>query len=127
MSATELQIHIAITDYLQRVAPRNSPTAPFIWHHSPNGEKRDKRTGAKLKAMGLLPGWPDFVLLQEGYAFFGEVKPANGNLSKSQKAFAQALADQRLYVTSWFHIWRSVNDCEKSLLHWNIIDKGILV
>jgi hypothetical protein len=30
-----------------------------IWRHVPNGEYRDKRTAAKLKAMGVLPGSAD--------------------------------------------------------------------
>jgi hypothetical protein len=30
-----------------------------IWRHVPNGEHRDKRTAAKLKAMGVLPGSAD--------------------------------------------------------------------
>ena len=30
-----------------------------IWRHVPNGEHRDPRTAAKLKAMGILPGSAD--------------------------------------------------------------------
>lgn len=30
-----------------------------IWRHVPNGEHRDPRTAAKLKAMGVLPGSAD--------------------------------------------------------------------
>jgi len=33
------------------------------WTHFPAGEKRTVATGAKLKKMGLKPGWPDFIFL----------------------------------------------------------------
>jgi len=37
--------------------------ARLRWTHFPAGELRDKRTAAKFKAMGLQPGWPDFLLV----------------------------------------------------------------
>jgi hypothetical protein len=37
-----------------------------LWSHFPSGESRDARTGAKLKHMGLQPGWPDFIIIVPG-------------------------------------------------------------
>jgi len=38
----------------------------LMWH-TPNGELRDKRAAAKLKAMGVLPGVSDLVFLWKQY------------------------------------------------------------
>jgi len=38
----------------------------LMWH-TPNGEIRDKRAAAKLKAMGVLPGVSDLVFLWKRY------------------------------------------------------------
>ena len=54
---TELQLHIACVNYYQRMKVGHS-----VGEHSPNGEIRDKRTGAKLKAMGTLPGAADYTI-----------------------------------------------------------------
>jgi hypothetical protein len=54
----EIDIHKFAVDLLRKCA------APkVIWKHIPNGEKRDKGTAAKLKAMGLLPGAADIELI----------------------------------------------------------------
>ena len=57
-------------------------------HHSPNGEKRDARTGNKLKAMGVKPGFPDLILpVRAGNApgLVIEMKSETGSTSAPQK------------------------------------------
>lgn len=54
----ELALHMAVAGIL-----RDFCKPSWRWTHFPAGEARDARTGAKLKAMGLQPGWPDFILL----------------------------------------------------------------
>jgi len=58
--------------------------------HFPAGDKRDAITGARLKAQGLVPGWPDFVLLGPRGAHFLELKREGARLalSDAQQAFA---------------------------------------
>jgi len=62
-----------------------------IWRHVPNGEHRDKRTAAKLKAMGVLPGSADLEFFwcdKSGFrALFLELKRAGGKLTTEQAAF----------------------------------------
>jgi hypothetical protein len=56
-------------------------------HHSPNGGVRDERTGAKLKRMGLSPGFPDLFFPYAKKGFHGlyiEVKSKTGKLSENQ-------------------------------------------
>src|SRR5262249_40132279 len=69
----------------------------------PNGEARDKRTGAKLKAMGVLPGSADLEFFWKRYwedrdgsrtnfcALFLELKRPGGKLTAEQAAFGSAM------------------------------------
>ena len=54
----EIGLHMAVADLLRRFA-----RSDWRWAHYPAGEHRDIRTAAKLKAMGVQRGWPDFILL----------------------------------------------------------------
>lgn len=54
----------------------------------PNGGRRDKVTGAKLKAEGVQPGVADLVLLKptaSSHALFIEMKTASGRQRDTQK------------------------------------------
>lgn len=56
--------------------------------HPASGELRDKRTAAKLKAMGVMPDWPDLLLVSPDALFHGlELKRRGGRLSDGQEAF----------------------------------------
>ena len=76
-------LHIPIAAHLARfVAPG------WEFTHPANGEHRDKRTAAKLRAMGVRPGWPDLVLISPDGRFHGlEFKRKGGRLSEPQQAF----------------------------------------
>jgi hypothetical protein len=59
-----------------------------IFYHCPNGEQRSPRTGARLKAMGVLPGVADICLvLPGGASAFLELKRPGGRTSAEQRAF----------------------------------------
>lgn len=56
--------------------------------HPASGEKREPKVAAKLKAMGVMRGWPDFVLVAPTRVFHGlELKRAGGVLSDDQLDF----------------------------------------
>lgn len=76
---TETQTHIAVAEHL-----RHRGVPGLWWTHPPNGEVRDKATGAKLKAMGTRPGTPDLVLLHAGRFYGLELKRTDGRLSPAQ-------------------------------------------
>ena len=58
------------------------------WSHFSAGERRDARTGARLKRMGLQRGWPDFLLVSPaGQLHFLELKRQGESLSEPQEAF----------------------------------------
>ena len=58
LPAKEIEEHIKVAQLL-----RMTLVPGWMWFHCPNGEVRDKRTAAKLKAMGVRPGVSDFILI----------------------------------------------------------------
>jgi hypothetical protein len=79
----ELQLHMAVADVLRRFARPD-----WRWSHFPAGEHRDVRTAAKLKAMGVQRGWPDFVLFDpSGRLHALELKRQGGRLTDEQEGF----------------------------------------
>ena len=104
---TEFQLQVAAADFLVWALPDD-----IIFTHIPMGEKRNKGTAGKLKAMGVRPGWPDFeILIPNGVTLRIEMKTDKGVLSKAQEAFrerAQALGHL-------CYIARSVNQLQEIL------------
>jgi VRR-NUC domain-containing protein len=79
---SELQLHIAVVQHL-----RYGLAKDWIYFHCPNGEERDKRVAAKLKAMGTLPGVPDLCLISPAGLVHGlELKREGNPLSAAQIA-----------------------------------------
>jgi len=58
-----------------------------LWIHVPNGERRDKITGAKLRRLGVLPGASDLLFWHEGNSFALELKSRGGRSSEAQLEF----------------------------------------
>jgi hypothetical protein len=79
----ELALHRAVVITLRRFC-----RPEFLWWHTPNGELRDKRTAAKLKAMGVKPGIPDILLLPpSGLLHSLELKRQGEPLTGEQEEF----------------------------------------
>jgi len=93
---TEFSLHVLIADTLRRwIVPG------WLFTHMPMGELRQPITAARLKRMGVTPGWPDFLLLAprgqctecgvyaDGGPHFLELKrPKLGRFTDEQKDFA---------------------------------------
>ena len=107
---SEAAIHMQVAGFLRHAWP-----ADLRHWHTPNGEARDARTGAKLKAMGTLPGVPDFTfILPNGQGAFIELKSQSGDLSDSQIDFMAAVTALGCgYAVCW-----SVEDVERTLTKW---------
>jgi len=73
-----------------------------VWYAVPNGEYRSKRTGARLKAMGVRPGVADIaIILPGGKSAFMELKSPTGRLSPDQRVFrADAETAGALYAVA---------------------------
>lgn len=128
----ERQLHIAVEAFLRVAWP---PHLPYT--HFPAGEMRDRKTAtnrdgspvldrkgkpktyspaaAKLKAMGLKPGWPDFqFILPNGQAAFIELKTGRSELSDDQVELRRKLVALKCgYATA-----RSVDEVEATLSKW---------
>lgn len=91
---TELQLHVSFVAYFQRMKFPDS-----VGEHSPNGEVRDERTGAKLKRMGTLPGAADYTITRRApwsldclpEVFKIEFKRKGGKQSEAQRAYQEAI------------------------------------
>jgi|SRR5262245_45606472 len=83
---TEFSLHVLIADTLRRwIVPG------WLFTHMPMGELRQPITAARLKRMGVTPGWPDFLLLapHRGGAHWLELKRpgSGGRLTDEQAEF----------------------------------------
>jgi hypothetical protein len=92
----EQQTQIAIVQW----AKKHREQYPVLrWlHHIPNGEKRNMRTGAILKLMGVESGVWDLFLpagMQWYHGLYIEVKATKGKLSEKQTEFQNFVLSQK--------------------------------
>lgn len=110
----ELDTHIAIVNYLNRVLPGHCA------FHVPNGEKRDIRTAAKLKRMGTRAGIPDLqVPYYGGKVLWLEVKKPRGRTSKAQSDYINELRNMGHTVA----IVESIEDVRNALKSVGIVTR----
>jgi len=89
-NATPVKHRRTEEDSLQKATARylRSHFPGVLAWHTPNGGKRSPATGAMLKAMGTMPGVPDWTfILASGKASFIELKAEKGIVSDNQKGF----------------------------------------
>lgn len=89
-------LHITVARLLDRYLADG-----WEYTHCPAGELRTLKTAAKLKAMGVKPGWPDLILVSPEGIFHGlELKrTGRGRLSENQEAFHARAAGRGWKVT----------------------------
>jgi hypothetical protein len=113
----ELSLHIGIADYLRAYADPS-----WRWAHYPAGEERDKRQAAKLKAMGLQRGWPDFLLVAPGGRLHAlEAKRRGEDMTDEQEAFAAWCAEQSIP----FACTDDLRDAVAVLTQWGAIRTSV--
>ena len=74
------------------------PKTRYCLFHISNEGKRSLRYGAQQKAMGLLPGVPDFCFVWNGAAHFLELKTEKGKTSPAQENIMSKWKDQNIEV-----------------------------
>lgn len=111
----EYRIQAEIVEYVRLVAPDG------IWFHPANGELRDKRTAAKLKWMGVLPGVPDIIgiLPPPVGRVLLEVKAPGGRVSEDQDAIRAHC--ERFEIP--FAIVHSVEEAREALRRFGIVTR----
>jgi|GEM_PF-2066550 len=106
----EVTLHMSVAAFLRHAWPEH-----LLWTHFPAGERRDARTGAKLKAMGLHPGWGDFIfVLPNGQFAEWELKVVGGELSPVQIAHR----DRLLALGCGHAVIRSLDEAEAVGTRW---------
>lgn len=91
-------IHIPIADLLKAAA-----NPAWLWTHIGHGGfQLPPPTAARLKAMGLRPGWPDFIFLGPPRVM-GE-RPQVAALELKRKG--QKLSEEQKYVCTWFAVYK---------------------
>jgi len=109
--AKEIELHVQLVSML-----RWCIRPDVIWRHVPNGEHRDPRTAAKLKAMGVLAGsadlefhWCDWDVERRckcRRVLHLELKIGNRQLSAVQAGFALAME----LMGDWHYVARSIDE-----------------
>lgn len=90
---SELQIHIAVAQHLKYRARKG-----IVWWHTPSEGKRTKAEAAKQKALGLVAGIPDLVLIANGKTYGLELKTFKGRISPEQKSMLSQFEAAGAYV-----------------------------
>lgn len=93
-----------------------------LYLHIPNGERRDAKTGALLKAMGVVPGAADWLLSWRQFRSTSscvgwiELKAGRGRQSPEQKAFQ----DRVTALGHHYAICRSIPEVLGVLDAWDV-------
>jgi VRR-NUC domain len=112
----EIAVHMAVADLLRRLA-----RPEWKWSHFPAGEHRDIRTAAKLKAMGVQRGWPDFILISPtGKLHALELKRVGQSLTPEQQCF-QEWCDKQAVPHA---VARTILDAMRFLSAWGALIFG---
>ena len=80
--------------------------------HVPNGGKRDAREAARLKAQGVLAGFPDLFLFVPAGGYHGlmiEMKSPKGRLSPAQTMVLPRIENQGYKVVVCYNAQEAMN------------------
>lgn len=113
----EASLQETVVAFLDRVLlPPATYTAIGHGVYFTKDREEAQRRGARLKRLGVKPGWPDLIILHNGRAHGIELKTKEGTLSDAQKAVHTAIVLARCTVT----VCRSVDDVRDRLEVWGI-------
>lgn len=115
----EFALHCAVADTL-----RCSIVPGWRYTHIPLGEYRTPATAGRLKRMGVVGGFPDFMFLHiEGRVCFLELKRRGEKLNDTQASMASFL---RLagHGYEWTDDYRSA---VAVLQEWGVVRAGLVV
>lgn len=94
---------------IQRAIIMRLKLAGIVCHHSPNAAKRTVIGGRRIKADGMITGWPDLTVVgPEGLVAFLEVKAPGGKLSPAQREIGEMLCRMG-------HAWQVVHSQDETV------------
>lgn len=116
MNRPEQSIHKAVVSHLNA---RSEPRV-FFWH-TPNEGKRGWVNAAALKAMGMIAGVPDLIILKGGELFALELKAPGNGLTPSQRLVMERMRDCGAHVA----VAKSIDEALVTLECWGIIRRDM--
>lgn len=102
----EFELQCVVADWMRYAMPARAP-----WTAFPAGEARTAMTGGRLKRMGLMPGWPDIIVLFDGLFIGIELKAGKGRMSDEQAAVQHGIIENG----GWFQVCRSLDEVQALL------------
>jgi hypothetical protein len=111
----EEQIHKAV---IQHLAARSEPGV--FWWHTPNGGKRHIAEAVKFKALGVISGVPDLLILKGGKLYALELKAPGGRLSPSQRLVGARMEECGAEIS----VAHSVDEALVTLEYWGILRRS---
>ena len=112
MKHEESKIQKAIVTAIRYLYPKSILLA------IPNEARRNVRTGAIMKAMGMLSGTSDLIFIHKGSVYFFEVKTDNGKQTDTQKEFEKRITKQGLK----YFVVRSVDEVLNIIVEINTLN-----
>lgn len=92
-------------DQLQKAVAKYLDLVGSFWFHCPNGGSRNGIEAAKLKGMGVKPGIPDCLILDQKHGYAGlaiELKVGYNKPSEQQlEVFDKLVQHNWMVVVSW--------------------------
>lgn len=82
---SETQLQISLVQHLKLLGRKG-----LLYFHPASGGLRTKSEAAKFKAMGVVPGIPDLIMLYAGKTYGLELKTKRGVVSADQRAMLDA-------------------------------------
>ncbi len=92
----------------------------LVWFAVPNQGRREPRSAAILKGLGVKAGVSDLIFCYDGRFYALELKTEKGALSESQDKFV----NDCLNVGAWVGVAYGLNDALKILDDWGFL-RGI--
>lgn len=111
----EENLCIGIADMLRQASLQNRLKA--VWSHVPNEGKRHLKVAAIMKAMGMLPGTPDYFFIWDTGGGLIEIKAGKGRMSDNQvdyKAWCDMLNIKHA-------VCRSLIEVTETITGWGIL------
>lgn len=115
MKRPEQAIHKAVVSHLNM---RSEPGV-FFWH-TPNEGKRGFVNAAALKAMGMIAGVPDLIILKAGEMYALELKAPGNALTPSQRLVMDRLLDCGAQAA----VAHSIDEALVTLEFWGILKRN---
>jgi hypothetical protein len=110
LKASETALHMSVWRYLRYALPPECRA-----FHPANGGHRTKAAGGQLKAMGVVPGVPDFILILPNAQVAGiELKVGSNDLTDEQLEWRDWMVGRGC----GFAVCRSLEEVETTITRW---------